>query len=575
MSTGTVAPDHVSGDAEASTERRFGLRHHLVGLTLVLLALMPLLGTDRIFSADEAAVAAQADLLDGRGAWELPHPLPEVDPDGTAFPLHNSLITADGGVPFAKHPIYPLVLAPLYGLGGVAAMKLLSLAGTVAAAGVGALLARRLRPGLDGPVVWAIGLASPLFLYGYVLIAHTLGAAAAGLAVVGVLDMMDGRARRGALLAAGGAIGLALLRTEGLLFLAALVVTVMVIGLARRQRSALVAGAWVGVASAGGLVLSRIARTVPGVAAEELATPANGTGATGNLLADRIQGAEISLILPRYGPLTPTDLALLLGVVLLTASLWLARRRPEDRDGIRLVASAGVVLVAIRLLGEPTVVPGLLLAFPLLTAGLLGAGRPPQPSVPARLMAVTMTLFALAVLATQYATAGSGEWGGRYFALALPVATALAIAGIARVVDGLDHRTGRALVGALGAASLILSLHAARSLWNHQHSGADSVAFLSDYVADVADPVVVATDGVPGRFGWRTVVAGAPWLLIEEPEGLTERADALAGLDRPIVLVTADEVESLEALGDRFTVADRRSDLGELDGRDLLTLTPG
>ena len=73
-------------------------------LLVVLVALMPLVGTGGLFSGDEGALAAQTRQLHEDGDWVVPHPFPEVDPEGTAFPYDLSQLTADGGAPFVKHP---------------------------------------------------------------------------------------------------------------------------------------------------------------------------------------------------------------------------------------------------------------------------------------------------------------------------------------------------------------------------------------------------------------------------------------------------------------------------------------
>src|SRR5215217_2863163 len=63
------------------------LRAHLAALAVVLLALVPLVGTSASFSTDEGAAIVQAhSLSDGRG-WLVEHPLPEVDPEGFHYPL--------------------------------------------------------------------------------------------------------------------------------------------------------------------------------------------------------------------------------------------------------------------------------------------------------------------------------------------------------------------------------------------------------------------------------------------------------------------------------------------------------
>ena len=108
------------------------------------------------------------------------------------------------GRALAKHPLYPVLLAAADRLGGVTGMVLLSLAGTVAAAGLAAVLARRLDPALVRPDLWMVGLASPLLFDGFLVIAHTLGAALAAAAVLLALRAVEragpstagGRSRR-------------------------------------------------------------------------------------------------------------------------------------------------------------------------------------------------------------------------------------------------------------------------------------------------------------------------------------------------------------------------------------------
>src|SRR4029450_12481256 len=77
-----------------------------------------------------------------------------------------------------------------FGLGG---MVLASVVGTVAAAAVAGLLARRVVPELAALAVWATGLATPLFFDSWLVIAHTLGAALVGAAVLSVVRAREGR----------------------------------------------------------------------------------------------------------------------------------------------------------------------------------------------------------------------------------------------------------------------------------------------------------------------------------------------------------------------------------------------
>lgn len=137
----------------------------------------------------------------------------------------------------------------------------------------------------------------------------------------------------------------------------------------------------------------------------------------------RIQSFGLTWLRPSYGGSRSrwVDLALVAMVAALALAAFVARRRPEDRAGIRLCAAVAMAaaltaaLIAV-LAAAGNVAPGLLIAFPAMGAGLL-LRRRSLGSLAARLMAGTFGLFALAVVATQYSTGGSGEWGGRYFAI--------------------------------------------------------------------------------------------------------------------------------------------------------------
>src|SRR5258708_6417117 len=63
---------------------------HAVALALVLVAVLPLVGTHSQFSADEGAAIAQAKLLSNGDGWTTTHPFPAADPSGEAFPIELS-----------------------------------------------------------------------------------------------------------------------------------------------------------------------------------------------------------------------------------------------------------------------------------------------------------------------------------------------------------------------------------------------------------------------------------------------------------------------------------------------------
>ncbi len=228
-------PDHRSFVARVWAA---SLWAHAVALAVVLLSLVPVIGTGVSFSADEGAAIVQAHQLAKGDGWVVDHPLPQVDPTGKAYPLELSFRGNEGTAPFVKHPLYALLLAGADRVGGEVAMVLLSLAGTVAAAALGAALARHLRPGLSRPSLWVVGLATPLLFDGYLVIAHTLGAAAAAGAVLLALRLAEGRGPR--LITAAGAAGCvalaALLRNEAVFWGLGLGLALAPIAWQRRSR---------------------------------------------------------------------------------------------------------------------------------------------------------------------------------------------------------------------------------------------------------------------------------------------------------------------------------------------------
>src|SRR3954451_2782167 len=83
--------DDVVGTGELGTIGRPGLLRrlwntrialHLVALAIVLLALVPVVGTASSFSSDGGAGIIQARSLAAGDGWIVPPPMPQVDPDG-------------------------------------------------------------------------------------------------------------------------------------------------------------------------------------------------------------------------------------------------------------------------------------------------------------------------------------------------------------------------------------------------------------------------------------------------------------------------------------------------------------
>jgi hypothetical protein len=532
---------------------RRGLRLHAAALLLLLVGLVPLARWQEVFQADEAAALAQGDLLRDGDGWTAPNPSPTIDPELRALPLDNSDVYADGTwAPFAKHPAYAaLVGASMLGLGGVGPI-LLSVLGTLVAAVAAGLLAERLRAGTGPLALWLVGVGSPLLFDSYLVIAHALGAGVAAVLGLGAIrGVAQGRAGAGLLLGlVAGSVLLGLLRTEGLLLSLGLAAALGVEWLRSRPGPSLRLGMAVG---GGGLAGFLVDRRLGGLLIGE-PVGSSGIGSTGGgqgLVQDRLEAARVSLVEPTFFS-GPGRAGLVLGTVLLLAVAVLARRAPTER-ALPIVAALGAVLVVTRLASSDDPVPGLVVAFPLLPVGLLSL-RGDDLTPPARLLAVASGLFALGVAATQYAAGGGGGWGGRYFAIGLPLVVPVAAVGLRRLLDALPPRAGRVVAGSFAAATLALGLLAVTSL----HQGRVATGDLVDEVVAASGPArapVVTTVAALGRFGWEHSVADG-WLSTTA-EGLPALAARVREVSDRAVLVTSEPEAEIPLLGPGWEAGSR------------------
>ena len=556
-----AGPDAALVGADRGGLRRLWnapLSSHLAALGLVLVALLALVGPSSSFSADEGAAIIQArSLADGEG-WVVEHPLPELDPTGANYPLELSERGPDGTAPFGKHTLYALLLAGADRLGGVTAMVLLSLLGTVAAAGLAAALARRIDATLARPALWVVGLASPLLFDGFLVIAHTLGAALAAAAVLVATVALERRSPAVALGVLPLVTGTVLLRREAVFLALALGVAGAVLfvrrGSVRWPAGVLALGAPAAAAMAHLAERAWTTRLVGGsLEALAVATPASGSQ---GMVAGRVRSFLLTWLTPTYGPASMASLALLAMVAALAAGALTLRRHPEA--GSRVVTcglvAAGCALLALAA-APATVVPGLLIAFPLATAGLLLVERGTLRTTAAHLAFGVFTLFALAVIATQYTKGGSGEWGGRYFAVGLPFLTPVLLLALRQAGGRLAPQPRRRAVAALAVCSVALATMGVATLRSSHRNTAQLVAMFdrAGGAAGTAQPVLLTTEGSAPRFAWQAFDRQR-WLLAE-PSGLGDVLDRLrtAGVAR-LAFVTRNLERDRPQLGPRVTV---------------------
>lgn len=523
---------------------------HTAALVVVLSVALVVVGDDGVFSSDEGAGLAQMETV-ADGQWGLAHPLPAVDLTGVWFPLEKAGALPDGTfAPLPKKPAYSWLGAQLWPLGGHRAVLALSAAGAALAALMAALVAQELDGGVDRAVLWVAGLASPLFADGLLVIGHTLAAAMGGAAALGSLRWYRAGGARWAILvvAAGGSS--VLLRSESVLLVAAMGSTSVVLAGAHRRLRLLGPGLMVTGGAVCGLVADlSLTRSVFGSAS--VAVPAGSStaapgGGGGGYLDDRITAFVTTWLRPGYGVVEAAELAAILLVVLGVAAVLLARR--GERAGVLTALWGAIGLVAVWRIAArgpiPDVVPGLLVAFPLLTWGLLGLRRATVTALAFAWCALSFLVFSLAVLATQYREGGAWEWGGRYFAVGLPLLVPLVVLGGRDAQRRLEPSTR--LVSTAVVVTVVLSTG-----WLQLHAVRDSHALASHLVdraveaagatpaGDGGPPVIVATEPELPRSAWDRLDR-ARWLYVPVSDLATAVHRLRATGVQAIVIATLD-----------------------------------
>lgn len=534
------------------------LAGHVAALALVLLALVPVVGTRASFSADEGAAIVEARSLSRGDGWIVEHPLPGVDPDGVNYPLENSDRGPRGVAPYAKHPLYPVLLAAADRLGGVSGMVLLSLAGTLAAAAVAALLARRLDPALDRVVLWVVGLGSPLLFDGFLVIGHAVAAAVAVAAVLLAVRAVERRRPLEALAAAPAVAAGVMLRTEFLFLAVGLAAVMAVAALVARRMAMPALVAAVALSAAAAARFGERVWTDRILGSAGAGAPVSAGTLAGGGLAGRGRGFVLTWLTPGYGGGGAVHLALVVMLVSVVLAAGLVRRRPAERRAVVALAVAAVAAALVALASAPAnVVPGLLVAFPAAAAGLVLLRREHLSTLAGGAAAGTFGVFALGVIASQYQRGGSGEWGGRYFAVGLAVVAPVLVLALRDAGRRLAPDARRIVAASLAGCTVALSVMGIGSLRAaHQRNGSmnEAVAAVAAHTpaGDGGPAVVVAADGTLARHGWPTFDE-ARWLLAgSDVPALAARLEG-AGIPQ-FVFVTRDPAGP----GEGLAVVDRR-----------------
>lgn len=502
---------------------------HAMALAVLLLLAMPFLRTHWQWSADEGAVLAQVQQLDDHGTWLVPVPAPNIDPDGAWFPIHLSERAPDGRfAPYPKLPAYPVVLSAATRLGGMTGVVALGVLGTVVAAWAAGRLAEQTAPRVGRLALWATGLATPLLFDAYLVIAHSLGAGAVGVAAVGAASWARNGRWSGLVGVVAGTAAVVLLRNEGILMVAAAVAVLGVVWLLRRGGRLLALPCVVGVSGAAAFLANRWAyRAIMG-GLGGVAAPA--AGDDGSFLRGRWDGFFQTMVQPGDRRL----LALAAGLVIVAALAFRSKEERIRRLGPIAMVVALVVVVLSLATEQIDVVPGLFVVTPLLIVGLVLVRRD-DLRAPASVGLAVAGVFWLAVLATQYRSGGSGEWGGRYFAIGLPLVMPTVAVVVARSCRDLAQRDVRIFVGALGVICAVLAGTALVTIAKFHDLTARVVDMVETTAADAppgdgGSPVVVSTLAAIPRLSWREVPEGR-WFLTLTKADLGAAFQALGDVD--------------------------------------------
>jgi len=489
---------------------------HACVLALVLVALVPTLHPRSTFTADEGAYALQVRALE-HGSWEYRYKAAPNDPEGKYFPVILSTRNGIHWYTYVQHPAYPLLLLGLSQVTGLTlGLHLLSVLGAVGVAVAAWLLVAEARrsstanSGLCRVAFW-MAAVSPVLVNSQVVWAHASSAAVAGLALVAGLRAIRRGTRSWA--AAGAAAALAagvLLRSEGVLWAAAVALTVAFI---RGRRAGSGSGVAALVVLAGPAAAATLAerwwvRAIVGGSGYENLRVRPGPS---SFIGGRISGAWHELF-QAYPTGATAGLAAVLAAMLVAGLGFLALRRWSS-DSPRDLAVAVVVAVGLYGLSSarhpsyPLV--GLFAAWPIAALGVTCvAWRRADSSV--RVMGVAVGLFVAAVMATQYPEGGGLEWGGRFLSPALAPLAALAAVGLAHRLDPAPlaaKRFASGLLAVLGAATAVAGLVTVGVSRQRQASVVDAIA-------RHRAPVVVTTIPALPRVAW-SIDANTTWMLTD------------------------------------------------------------
>ena len=566
--------------------RRLGTH---VGLyCLLLAALVALLPPGSSFGGDDGAYGGQVFAL-RQGGWTLERALPVV-PEANEGWLNTS-ITADGPRPYTANPTWALALTGAVRLvsGARAAdetgasldlgLRLLPLLGAVVGAATAWALARRWDPAAAPLAFWLVALG-PLLVNATTLWAHSLSSGLGGLTLLAVTGALDRHrsVRVRLALAAGATMALAAtaaVRTEAILWITALAITIVLLD----RRLPVLAATGAGAGAGGGVWLAnRLWGEALRADRLPIETSVEVLNGSPGWLASRLPAAWRLLATSVGGGVGPT----LTLAALALAAVAVIRIRAHREDGtsvdpaVRVALVGAAALYGLRIVTDPgATISGIVGAWPLVFVLLAGGGvashhrrqpgsaRGEGPSWAPALLVPPLVLTVL-VLATQYASSGGHQWGGRYLSLAyVPLAAGAALAGRQLLTRYRVPLVALLVVPGLAGAVATIRLHT-----NHDRVVA-AVTYPTagpavDPIDDGRSPTVVVTELAPlPRIAWGALPVTFYRASADDIDGLL--AALAANEVSPVTVHGLADVDLDGVAGFQVAATDPDADLRQLE----------
>ncbi|HYM91610.1 MAG TPA: hypothetical protein VEW91_08265, partial [bacterium] len=507
----------------------------LTCLTAQVVAVLLLVRPGAFWSPDSAVRFVQVESLLRSHYRDLavPYPAASIDPEGRYFPLGGWFHFQRTGRFYLSYlPYFSIASAPLYRLFGPPGLLLIPAASVLGTVWITYGVLRRRAPAVAGAGALALGLGTPLFIYGVVFWDHSLAVllSAGALAILGVEAEAPRPGHSAAVAAAGALLAMGFWLRSEMYLLALAAGAGWVVAVPRGRSKGLIALACGGALPAACLWIAnaRLFGSPLGWKGQDLiATRMSGAahaaaGGWAGWVSEKLGNAYYQLISPDFYAFNPPAVAtgVAVGLALLLAGVLI--RMGVGRRSIPAIVS-GTVLgagTAVWIATGRTAVSGLLPASPLVVLALLrGSGSPWE-----RFLWVTTGLFGAAVIAT--GTHGGLQWGPRYLLPILPVLVWLAASALAqaRAAAFQTWPALRAAAVALLAASMLVQASGVDQVWQAIRQNARINQWLRGIPAEI---VVTPLE-------WLTLGAGPVYfekqlMLVHSPvefKALVERLSA-------------------------------------------------